>query len=58
LWIIAEPESDNAMTFIRDILDLEGLERLTQNERYTLEWSNFVELMRSSWFSRRWVIQE
>jgi hypothetical protein len=58
LWIIAEPESDNAMTFIRDILDLEGLERLTQNERYTLEWSNFVELMRSSWFSHRWVIQE
>jgi hypothetical protein len=54
LWIIAEPESDNAMTFIRDILDLEGLERLTQNERYTLEWSNFVELMRSSWFSQNY----
>jgi hypothetical protein len=59
IWLGAGDErSDKTMEFIRKILNLRELEDITKGERYTAQWNDFVDLMRSSWFSRRWVIQE
>jgi hypothetical protein len=59
IWLGAGDErSDNAMKFIPKILDLRNLKDITKEERYTPQWNDLVELMRSRWFSRRWVIQE
>jgi hypothetical protein len=59
IWLGAgDKRSDNAMNFILDILKLEKLQNLTRDEAYTSHWNDLVDLMRSSWFSRRWVIQE
>lgn len=59
VWLGSGDErSDNAMSFISDILQLEKLQNLTLDEAYTSHWNDLVDLMRSSWFSRRWVIQE
>ncbi|KAI0902856.1 hypothetical protein F4823DRAFT_620757 [Ustulina deusta] len=46
-----------AMEFSRTILDLEKFEELL-HENHTKKWSDLLDLMRCSWFSRRWVIQE
>jgi len=54
-----DKQSDNAMKFINDIIDVNKLEsELISDERYTHQWNDLVDLMKSSWFSRRWVIQE
>jgi hypothetical protein len=59
VWLGSGDErSDNAMQFIPKILDLKGLEDIMRDERYAAQWNDLVDLMRSSWFSRRWVIQE
>lgn len=47
-----------AIQFSREILDLQNLELLSKDERKTKNWSDLLDLMRCSWFSRRWVIQE
>ncbi|KAI8947025.1 heterokaryon incompatibility protein-domain-containing protein [Xylaria longipes] len=46
-----------AMAFSRTILDLGRFEELL-HESHTKKWSDLLDLMRCSWFSRRWVIQE
>ncbi|KAI1743054.1 heterokaryon incompatibility protein-domain-containing protein [Xylaria scruposa] len=46
-----------AMAFSRTILDLRRIEDFL-HETYTKRWSDLLDLMRCSWFSRRWVIQE
>jgi hypothetical protein len=59
IWL-GEGNADfyDAMEFIQEVLDLERLEKLCQDERETKRWSDLLDLMRCSWFSRRWVIQE
>lgn len=47
-----------AMDFSREIIELRNLERLSQDANATKSWSDLLDLMRCSWFSRRWVIQE
>ena len=47
-----------AMDFIAEILNLEDLEKLCHDTRVTKQWSDLLDLIRCSWFSRRWVIQE
>ncbi|KAF2270186.1 HET-domain-containing protein [Lojkania enalia] len=47
-----------AMKFSQEILKLKELEKLAQDTQATKSWSNLLDLMRCSWFSRRWVIQE
>lgn len=44
--------------FIREMLNLSLLDSLVSNPDYASRWLAFVDLMRSRWFSRRWVIQE
>jgi hypothetical protein len=59
IWLgPGDERSDRAMNFITEILNLGRLRTMTEDERYTALWNDLVELMRSSWFSRRWVIQE
>jgi hypothetical protein len=47
-----------AMKFSQEILNLKELEKLSQEQQATKRWSDLLDLMRCSWFSRRWVIQE
>jgi hypothetical protein len=47
-----------AMDFSRKIIQLKELESVLQDTQTTKSWSNFLDLIRCSWFSRRWVIQE
>lgn len=48
---------NNAMEFSRTILSLKNFEKLL-NQEYSKSWSDLLDLMRCTWFSRRWVIQE
>lgn len=47
-----------AMEFSQELIQLKGLETLLQDTKATKRWSDLLDLMRCSWFSRRWVIQE
>jgi len=47
-----------AMDFSREFIRLDQLERYLEDPQSTKSWSYFLDLIRSSWFSRRWVIQE
>jgi hypothetical protein len=50
--------SSRAMTFIKDIIDLRKLETLLTDDRWIPKWASLFQLLKWSWFSRRWVIQE
>ena len=54
----SDPRTKNAMRFIKEIIDLESLKTLITDDSKTSDWRDLMHLMRSSWFSRRWVIQE
>ncbi|KAF2187575.1 hypothetical protein K469DRAFT_737786 [Zopfia rhizophila CBS 207.26] len=47
-----------AMNFSQEIIRISEIENLAQDETKTELWSDLLDLMRCSWFSRRWVIQE
>ena len=47
----------DAMEFVKEIVSEWSLEQLVREEK-AQRWINFVFLLRSSWFSRRWTIQE
>jgi hypothetical protein len=49
---------DAAMEFCEDILDPKNHERYSKDPAKAKSWSNLIDLMRCSWFSRRWIIQE
>ena len=54
-------ESRRAMELIKligDLQTLEGEENLIKDPKRTHHWSDLADIMRRSWFSRRWVIQE
>ncbi len=54
----ASPDSNLALNFISRIVNLDDFERLVADRRATQEWVALSSLMRRSWFSRRWVVQE
>lgn len=48
-----------AMNFTLEIVrDIQGLEDMSKNKDRAKNWSDLIDLIRCSWFSRRWVIQE
>ena len=59
IWLgVGKKDCEEAMDFIDEVIDLRKLDNMTRNEQTIEKWNAFVELFRSSWFSRRWVIQE
>ncbi|KAL1794427.1 hypothetical protein ACET3X_007848 [Alternaria dauci] len=50
--------SDRAMTFIPKVIDLENHSTLLTSDVHIEEWASLYELLKWSWFSRRWVVQE
>ena len=59
IWLGEEYEdSQTAMDFVGDVLDLELLDDLATREQSLAQWDALAKLMRREWFSRRWVVQE
>lgn len=61
IWLgLDDPDfhSSKAMTFIKDVVDLNKLNNLLTDDRYIPQWASLFQLLKWSWFSRRWVIQE
>ena len=50
--------SDHAMSFIPEAIKPTLHGALLTDPAYLPQWTNLFELLRWSWFSRRWVIQE
>ncbi|MCJ1406318.1 hypothetical protein MMC19_000383 [Ptychographa xylographoides] len=51
-------QSDKALHFVPKILDLSHFDILVNDEKFIDHWNALENLMRSTWFNRRWVIQE
>jgi hypothetical protein len=47
-----------AMSFIKDVIGPEKLGDLLSDTKYITDWLALFHLLKWSWFSRRWVIQE
>ncbi|KAI4604922.1 hypothetical protein J4E80_010850 [Alternaria sp. BMP 0032] len=47
-----------AMNFIPLVIDLDKRHDLLNYEKYVPCWASLFELLKWSWFSRRWIIQE
>jgi hypothetical protein len=54
----AEPVSYLALSFIKEIINPDKLDDLLNESKYLPSWDALLELLKWSWFSRRWVIQE
>ena len=56
----ANSDSDMAMSFLQEVLDLRQFDRLVKTAAtITSEtWQAPISLMSREWFTRRWVIQE
>ena len=54
----ASPDSNLALNFISRIVNLDDFDRLVADRRTPQEWAALSSLMRRTWFSRRWVVQE
>lgn len=50
--------SDDAMDFVDQVSHLGKLDKLVRDPGVVRKWRALATLMRRSWFSRRWVIQE
>ena len=46
------------MTFAKKVLDLVQFDQIIKDEKSALKWDALANVMKSPWFSRRWVIQE
>jgi hypothetical protein len=59
IWLgEAANRSDDAMDFVEQVSHLGKLDRLIKDSSSVREWQALAMLMRRSWFSRRWVLQE
>ncbi|QIX02028.1 hypothetical protein AMS68_007545 [Peltaster fructicola] len=61
IWLgPGDDKTRDAIDFVRNTLlvDPERIGELVNSDDNTASWQNLLHLMRSSWFSRRWVIQE
>ena len=53
-----EDQTDAGMDFVRELADFESLSDTLSQTNIERKWESLINLMRSKWFSRRWVIQE
>lgn len=59
IWLGAGvPETKETFDFLKEILNLQNLDRLIASGETPEKWKLVVRLMENRWFSRRWVIQE
>ena len=60
IWLgPGDQSTKRAMSFVGELLDdLVGVETLILDQSKVHFWQDLMHLIRSSWFSRRWVIQE
>jgi hypothetical protein len=59
IWLgEAANRSDEAMDFVEQVSHLGKLGRLVRDRSLVKTWQTLAMLMRRSWFSRRWVLQE
>ena len=54
----ASPDSNLALNFISRIVNLDDFDRLVADRRTPQEWAALSSLMRRTWFSRRWAVQD
>lgn len=54
----ATMDSNLALNFISRVVNLDDFDRLVADRRTPQEWAALSSLMRRTWFSRRWVVQE
>jgi hypothetical protein len=56
----ANDKSPRAMKFVKELVEFETLQGILgkRDEETLSKWAALEEVMRSRWFSRRWVIQE
>lgn len=60
IWL-GEDDVDSriAIDFIKqEVLKLQGFDELCESQEATAKWRAMLNLMKRSWFSRRWVVQE
>lgn len=58
IWLGAEtPDKANAVAFVKRLVDLQHFESLV-TETWAENWAALTRLMRTDWFSRRWIVQE
>lgn len=50
-------DSATAITFIRDIMELENFDAISEKKENAHKWQSLLLLMQRPWFSRRWVVQ-
>lgn len=53
-----EDDSERAMKFITECLDLPNFDRLVRDSLNSSDWAALSALARRPWFSRRWIVQE
>ena len=59
IWLgPGDTASDQAMSFVAKVIDIEKFDEVLNNEKYVQQWHSLFELLKARWFSRRWVIQE
>ncbi|MCJ1272239.1 hypothetical protein MMC21_000025 [Puttea exsequens] len=51
-------QSDLALDFISRVININDFDRLATDPNISKEWGALSTLMKRTWFSRRWVIQE
>ena len=64
VWLgAASDDSEKAMKFVRQLVNLDDANHIAGLERRTFDWSNasdlaaLIKLLKRGWFSRRWVVQ-
>jgi hypothetical protein len=59
VWLGGKSQkSDIAMDFVREVVEFELHQSILQRPDAFKKWDALHELLRSRWFSRRWIVQE
>lgn len=59
IWLgDSDATREKAMDFISFIIDIPNLDKVVSDASNLPQWLAFATLLKSRWFSRRWVIQE
>ena len=59
VWLGNEMEdSVKAIDYVEQIVDLDKFDKLLTDPQKPPEWDAFCSLLKRSWFSRRWIVQE
>jgi hypothetical protein len=60
IWLgEGDVDSKIAIDFIKqEVLKLQSFDELCESQEATAQWRAMLNLMKRSWFSRRWVVQE